>query len=306
MKIRLAAVPLFVSLSFTCLSCATTTTRSLETDLAKALVSTDQENQIGAQLKTDLETKQKIVYLTDPEVVGYVRGVADKVIQLGKKDRPDVQWQVFVIDDRKTVNAFATPGGYLYVYRGLLEMAQNEAELAGVMAHETGHVVARHAARSLVTAYGIDAIAAMAAGNNPGLLAKLTTSIASNGLMLTHSRADETEADEYGARYSSAAGYDPHGLTTFFTRLQQKEGNTPHVMAYLSDHPATQDRIDHLNGVIAQLPAPGRNLGAEAYAHIHQRLATLPSASPVAGSNSGAPPAAAPPAAAPPSAPPPR
>jgi predicted Zn-dependent protease len=176
-------------------ACATSTTRSIETTLAEVMVSPEQENQIGLQLKTDLDTNQHVVYMTDPEVVSYVQTVAGKVIALGKKDRPDVTWQVFVLDDRKTVNAFATPGGYLYVYRGLLEMAENEAELAAVMAHETGHVVARHAARSMVTAYGLDAMTALAGGNNPGLLVQLTSSIAGKGVLLSHSRADETEAE---------------------------------------------------------------------------------------------------------------
>ena len=280
--------------------CATSATRTLESDLARTLVSTDQENQIGAQLKSDLETKQKIVYLSDPTVVASVRAIADKVIQFGKRDRPEVKWQVYVIDDRKTVNAFATPGGYLYVYRGLLEMAENEAELAGVMAHETGHVVARHAARSLVASYGLEAIAAMAAGDNPGLVTKLATSIASNGVMLSHSRADETEADEYGARYASAAGYDPHGLISFFQRLKQKTGDVSGLSAYLSDHPATQDRIDHLNGYIADQHLAGSYQGGASYARVRQRLATLPTAAPAAGAAPAAPPAAPPPAAPPP------
>ncbi|HEY2903364.1 MAG TPA: M48 family metallopeptidase [Polyangia bacterium] len=284
--------------------CATSTTRTLETDLAQALVSPDQENQIGLQLKTDLDTNQKVVYMTDPTVVNYVRATADKVIALGKRDRPEVQWQVFVIDDRKTVNAFATPGGYLYVYRGLLEMANNEAELAGVMAHETGHVVARHAARSLVESYGLDAVVAMAAGNNPGLVTKLTASVATNGLMLQHSRADETEADEYGARYAGGAGYDPRGLISFFTRLKAQVGDVSGLGAYLSDHPATQERIDHLNAYIAAQHIAGANLGAAPYAGIKQRLAVLPTATP-APSGSSARPVAPPPSAPPPAAPPP-
>src|SRR3954470_3676067 len=86
-------------------SCATSTTRSVETGAAKALISPEQENQLGLQLKTELDTKQGIIYLNDPTVVAYVRGVADKVITFGRKDRPEVAWQVFVIDDRKTVNA---------------------------------------------------------------------------------------------------------------------------------------------------------------------------------------------------------
>src|SRR4051812_41816014 len=310
------AIARFLGLCMT-LSCSTVTTRSVETDVAKALITTDQENQIGLQLKGDLEQKQGIVYLNDPDTVAYVRGVADKVIQMGKKDRPEVNWQVYVIDDRKTVNAFATPGGFLYVYRGLLEMAQNEAELAGVMAHETGHVVARHAARSLVAAYGLDAVVAMAVGNNPGLVAQLGTGIATKGLMLAHSREDETEADEYGARYAGAAGYDPHGLVTFFQRLMQQSGDAKGVLAYLSDHPATSDRIEHVNAFIAQQAIPGSALNVDEYGRVRQRLALLPTATPGAPGAAGAPaaapppaaagrpPAAAPPPARPPAAPPP-
>jgi len=288
-------------------SCATSTTRQVEGDVARVLISSDQENQLGSQLKTDLETKQGVVYMTDPEVVGYVRGVAGKVIALGKRDRPDVNWQVFLIDDRKTVNAFATPGGYLYVYRGLLETAQNEAELAGVMAHETGHVVARHAARSLVATYGLQTVVAMATGNNPGLVAQLAGSIASKGLLLAHSRQDETEADEYGARYAAGAGYDPHGLVTFFQRLMQQSGDTTGVMAYLSDHPSTQERVNYVNAYIASQHLAGTELGAAPYALIKQRLASLPTATPAApgAAPAAAPPRAAPPAAAPPAAAPP-
>jgi predicted Zn-dependent protease len=231
--------------------CATSTTRNAETAIAKVLISTEQENQIGLQVKQELEQKQQIRYMNDPQIVSYVRTVAGRVIEVGKRDRGDVQWQVNVIDDPKTVNAFATPGGFLYVYSGLLAAAEDEAQLAGVMAHETGHVVARHSARGMVTAYGLEAVVALATGQNPNLLAQIASSIAANGLMLAHTRADETEADELGVRYASAAGYDPHALSQFFRILQAKQGSMPGVMVYLSDHPATGDRITHIEQMIA-------------------------------------------------------
>src|SRR4051794_27421482 len=184
MRFRSAAIvrsaTLFVLTGLIASACATTTGRKAETALAKVLISSEQENQIGLQVKTELEQKQKIRYMDDPEIVNYVRGVAGRVIEIGKRDRGDVQWQVNVIDDPKTVNAFATPGGYLYVFSGLLAAADNEAELAGVMAHETGHVVARHSARNLITAYGLESVIALASGQNPSLLAQLTTGIAAN------------------------------------------------------------------------------------------------------------------------------
>ncbi|MDB4967889.1 MAG: peptidase Ste24p [Myxococcales bacterium] len=274
MKIQLVCAMLAVG------GCATTGLGSVETEVAKALISSDQENKLGLQFKTELETKQKVVYLNDPTVVEYVRGVANKVIALGKKDRPDVTWQVNVIDDNKTVNAFATPGGYLYVYSGLITAADNEAELAGVMAHETGHVVARHSARQMVDAYGLEAVAGLALGKDPGLLGQLAAGVGTKGFMLANSRSDETEADEYGARYAAGAGYDPHGLVTFFEKLKRQEGSSPAFLAILSDHPATPDRIDHTNQYIAQHKLHGATTNAPQFAAIKARVASHVSQSP--------------------------
>ncbi len=262
-------------------SCATVNSgiRTTETMAAQLLISNEQENSLGLQVKNDLEQNQHVKYLNDPAVQMYVRGVADKVIAFGKKDRPDVVWQVNVIDDPATVNAFATPGGYLYVYSGLLLTAHNEAELAGVMAHEAGHVVARHSARQLVAQHGLEAVSAMALGTNPGLVGQIASGVVSKGTMLVHSRADETEADEYGARYSSMAGYDPRGLTTFFTKLEAQQGATPKLLSYLSDHPATADRITHVNEYIAQNNLRGADLGAARFMAMRQRLGAVPAGS---------------------------
>jgi predicted Zn-dependent protease len=283
-------------LSCAAVSCATPAGRQVETSLARALISSQEENQIGLQVKSELETKQGVRYLNDPVVVDYVRAVAGKMIASGQRDRSDVQWQVNVIDDNKTVNAFATPGGFLYVYSGLVAAADNEAQLAGVMAHETGHVVARHAARNLITAYGLEAAAGLAAGNNPGLLRQLATSIAANGLFLAHSRADETEADEYGARYLSAGGYDPNGIVQFFHTLQAKQGQVPGVMVFLSDHPATGDRITHLQQYIAQHRLTGNVLNEAPYRSIKQRVLAHVSAPSPRTAGAAPPPPAAPPA----------
>jgi beta-barrel assembly-enhancing protease len=279
--------------------CATPSMRGAELGLAKALIPTEQENQIGLQVKQELEQKEKVRYLDDPPVVDYVRTVAGRVIERGKKDRSDVKWEVNVIDDPKTVNAFATPGGYLYVYSGLLAAADDEAQLAGVMAHETGHVVARHSARNLITAYGLEAVSALALGQNPGLLGQVVASIVGNGAMLKHSRDDETEADELGARYASAAGYDPTSLIAFFRTLQAKEGNMPGVMVFLSDHPATGARIAHLQEYVAANHLGGSNRGQAAFGPIKARILAQASRAPAI--SGGAPPP--PPPGAPPSPP---
>jgi predicted Zn-dependent protease len=290
-RVRLPHVALSIALAALALataSCATTALGTVEKDVAQAVISPEDENKLGLQFKQNLETQQHVVYYNDPVVVNYVRGVANKVIAFGKRDRPEVNWQVNVIDDSKTVNAFATPGGYLYVYSGLLMAADNEAELAGVMAHETGHVVARHAARQMVDAYGIEAVSAMVLGKNPGLLGQLVGGVGEKGFMLANSRSDETEADEYGARYSAAAGYDPHGLVTFFDKLRRQEGNSPRFLAILSDHPATPDRITHTTQYIAQHGLTGSVTNAAAYASIKQRVAAhVPQSPPPTQSGGG-------------------
>jgi predicted Zn-dependent protease len=266
---RLRALSL---LGLTVAGCATTALGNVEQEAAKLLISPDEENRLGLQFKQELETKQHVRYLGDPVVVDYVRGVANRVIVFGKRERPEVNWQVNVIDDPKTVNAFATPGGFLYVYSGLILSADNEAELAGVMAHETGHVVARHSARQMIDAYGIQTVSDLVLGKNPGLLASLAAGVGQKGFMLANSRSDESQADQYGARYSSLAGYDPHGLVAFFGKLRALEGNSPRILAILSDHPSTPDRIDAVNAYIAQNHLGGSNTNAAQYQTIKARV----------------------------------
>ena len=123
--------------------------------------------------------------------------------------------------------------------------------------------------------------------------------------MLAHSRADETEADELGARYTAAAGYDPHAFITFFQRLQKSEGASPKLLSYLSDHPATGDRIDHLGPSLPASTWPARTSARPSTGSTKTHLLTLPTAAPVK-TQSGAPAGAPPPAARPPAAPPPR
>jgi beta-barrel assembly-enhancing protease len=270
------------------------TTRAVETGAAAILVSDEQEGQLGLQVKDEL-TKQGVKYLNDPQVLGYVQSMATPILRAAEEVRPGVKWQLAVIDDPKTVNAFATPGGYLYVYTGLLMAAENEAELAGVMAHEAGHVAGRHSARQLVNAYGLQAIASMALGKDPGLLQQVGAAIVGNGAMLAHSRADETEADEMGATFSAKAGYDPKGLSSFFGKLMKGQGSTPKVLTWLSTHPATDERVQHVNEYIAEHRLSGSKVQSNEFLAVKQKLgATSPS--------TAAPAAAAPAQAQPPPA----
>jgi predicted Zn-dependent protease len=243
-----------------------------EKAVAQVLISDEQEEQIGRQVKQELEQKEKIQYVQDPVILEYVNRVATPLLQAANRDRKGVKWKINVINDPKTVNAFATPGGYLYVYTGLLLAADTEAEVAGVLAHEAGHVVGRHSARAMVNAYGLQAITQLALGKDPGTAAQIAAQLVGGGAMLAHGRSEETEADEYGARYTSATNYDPRGLISFFEKLQKLQGSMPGVLKWLSTHPTNADRIRHLEQYISQNGLRGSELGADRLAPIKQKL----------------------------------
>jgi predicted Zn-dependent protease len=125
--------------------------------LGYALVAPEVEANLGAQVAAQVEKQEKA--LANAAVQEYVRTVATPLVRRAQQDRPEVQFRLTVLDKPGEVNAFAAPGGYLYVYSGLLLAARDEAELAGVLAHEIGHVVARHSANQLAAQYGLELLA---------------------------------------------------------------------------------------------------------------------------------------------------
>jgi predicted Zn-dependent protease len=255
---------------------------------AELLISPEQENMLGAELKAELEKgtaeMPAVKYLQQPaDLRAYILGLANKVVALGRAQAPAFTWNVEVIDDPATVNAFATPGGYLYVYTGLLAAADNEAEVIGVMGHEVGHVLARHYARQLVQTYTVQGLVSIALGQNAGELAKLGAGLLTQGYLLQHSREDETEADEYGARLTSQAGYDPNGLVTFFQKLGAMQAGTPAVFKYVMGHPLAADRQQHIMELIEREKLPRGATNAEAFSAMKAKLPALPTAMPDAG-----------------------
>jgi beta-barrel assembly-enhancing protease len=270
---RRAAVLLALTLS----ACSGQQRIATETALANVLIPPEQEKQLGVQVKQQLEQEQHVKYVDDPAVTAYVKSITDKILPLAKKDRPDVDWTVKVIDDPKTVNAFATPGGFLYVYSGLLLAADDTAEVAGVLGHESGHVVARHSARQMVDQLGIETLASIALGKNAGAASQLAAGLAGQTALLAYGRADELEADQFGARYSNASGFDPHGIATFFEKLTKSEGKQPGWASLLSTHPATPERIKKVNAYIQEhkLDATGGRSGTE-LATVKERIKALP------------------------------
>ena len=183
------------------------------------LISEEEELQMGARFAAELANE--LTFIEDPEIVGYVDDLGQSLARVSRRNHITYTFHVVDTDD---VNAFAVPGGYLYVNRGLIEAAESEAELAGVLGHEIGHVVGKHSARQLSQQYGLALLAQLALGEDPGMLAQLTAQIVATGTITNYSRAMESEADAYGVQELYDAGIDPNGLATFFGKLEAMRG----------------------------------------------------------------------------------
>jgi beta-barrel assembly-enhancing protease len=236
------------------LNCTAIQRQDTEKALAQVLVSDEQEFQLGLQVHEELQ-KQNTKFTENPALRAYVQTLALKLIGQADRERK-LDWRWYLIDDPNTINAFATPGGRIYIYTGLLLAAESEAEVLGVLGHEIGHVVARHSARQLVAAKGLETVAAMALGKSSGDVAQLAAGLAGKGAMLAYGRDMELEADQYGARFSSGAGYNPRGLATFFEKLKAKYGDTGPVLQMFSTHPSNSERISR---ILAYIGANGLN-----------------------------------------------
>jgi predicted Zn-dependent protease len=259
---------LLVALLGAASACASSVRTQAESAATDVLLPPDQEAKLGQQMEAQLASQ--VHFVSDPRVTSYVNDLTGRIFAAAKSEAPNLSVKVHVIDDPKTVNAFATPGSQLYVYTGLILAAKDDAELATVLGHETGHIVARHPARHMVDQYGLNTLAGIVLGQNPPLLASMGASIASNGYLLANSRADETEADEYGARFASRAGYDPRALGEFLERISS--GEQPGALVFLSDHPTTPDRVEHLNEYIAANGLTGQRGDATRLASTKQAL----------------------------------
>lgn len=208
------------------------------------MMSKSQEVQLGQQARSDVERQNRID--TDPAINARMQRIADRIFPLARTDY-DVPYSIKVIDS-KEVNAFALPGGPIYFYRGLIELADSDDEIAAVLGHEASHVVKRHSAKQISDAQMKGIIASVALGGQSDLVQTL----AGLGLQLDqlrYSRDDETEADTNGFRYLVAAGYNPDAMASFFRKMAQKSGRGG--PEWLSSHPVTSKRIERAERMAA-------------------------------------------------------
>ena len=246
--------------------------------VAGCSVSQDQEVELGKENAAQINAQLPIVQ--DPAVVSYIQDLGMSIAS--KTSRSDLDWHFYVVNT-KQVNAFALPGGYVYVNRGLIESADSLDELTGTLGHEIGHVVERHSVKQMQQAQktniGIGVLCTLTNICHSGL-AQAAVQVGGSAYFARHSRLDELQADSEGVVNVSRAGYDPHGIPELFqVLLKEREYQPTKVEGWFADHPMEEARITKANQLIRTLPeATGKHFLADTpeFHDFKNRVASLP------------------------------
>jgi beta-barrel assembly-enhancing protease len=219
------------------------------------LFTPEQDIQMGRRAAA--KTGQQVLLLNDPRVDDYLDALGKKLASYAPGYKYPYQYRC--VND-EAVNAFALPGGFIYVNRGAIEAADNEAQLAGVMAHETSHVALRHGTNqvSKAEAWRIPLGLLGAAGGLGGLMARVGAGFTLNSIVLKYSRDDETQADVLGTQILYDSGYDPRALAQFFEELQA-ESKGKRAAQFFSDHPNPGNRTGRVDEEVDKLGGPEPN-----------------------------------------------
>ena len=241
---------------------------------ALALLSVDEEIALGRQAQQ--QVRKDVPSLTDRTIASYVASIGRQLAS--RAGGPKYPYS-FSVADYREINAFALPGGPVWIHRGILHAAANEAQLAGVLAHEVAHIAQRHAAdqitKSLV-AHGLLGLLGAVLGNDRSArVAQMGAQVLAGGYMLKFSRDDEREADRVGVQIMRRAGWDARGMLEFMETLRRQQGRDPgSVEVFLSSHPAPAERAALLRKSVR---AGGRR-DSQAFQRVKSRVQKLPPA----------------------------
>jgi predicted Zn-dependent protease len=256
-----------------CIWCAVPTAAGI------ALISVDDEIKLGREAQKEVKSEL-------PEIGGSAHAyVASLGRQLAARARGPKYPYSFSIANYREINAFALPGGPVWVHRGAIQAATNESQLAGVLAHEVAHIAQRHAADQIskgAIANGLLGLLGAVLGNSGGAhTAQAGAQILAGGYMMTFSRDDEREADRVGVEIMRRAGWDARGMLEFMQTLRTRAGHDPgSVEVFLSTHPSPADRVERLRAQLRSVRSGGRRDSAE-FQRVRAALARLPAARPM-------------------------
>jgi predicted Zn-dependent protease len=232
------------------------------------------ELQFGLSTKAQVEKTYKLY--EDREVNNYISMLGNKLVSFS--DRKNLNYEFYVVDSDE-VNAFAVPGGFIYVTTGIIKALDNEAQIACVIGHEIGHVVKKHSVkflqRAIIANYGIEFLSDLIGGKQGDKkeITKIISTIGINFLFLKNSRENEYEADEQGAYLAAMAGYDPYAMIDVQKHLMELRKSQPSKLEeFLSTHPLSENRISHLQEFIPQNNLKGNIKNTDNYLKIKNKL----------------------------------
>lgn len=221
------------------------------------IISVKEETEVGKEVaqKVDAEYSKKGMDYNDSRVVAYIQALGSKLAANAPEKNYDYTFKVL---KNPEINAFALPAGHIYVNTGLIAEADNEAELAGVLSHEIGHVVARHWAERysavLVAALAAEVLIQTRESERDRILTQLAVQVVGTGGLLAYSRANEREADQLGVETMYVSGYHPEAMASFFEKMHEKTGDMSKVEVFLSTHPDPRERESRTYEAIMSLP----------------------------------------------------
>ncbi|MGH9256800.1 MAG: M48 family metallopeptidase [Vicinamibacterales bacterium] len=224
-----------------------------------SLVSVEQEIEIGRE--TNAQVRKDVPEVRDGQTTMYIRGIGERLVR--QASGPKYPYS-FSMADYREINAFALPGGPVWIHRGVLHAATNESQVAGVLAHEVAHIAQRHAAsqltKGLMANLGLGLLGAVLGSGAGANAAQAAAGFLTNGLFMKFSRDDEREADQVGLQLMRQAGWDGRGMVELFEMLQREARRNPDsVELFFSSHPSPQDRIERLKGDVARRPGGARD-----------------------------------------------
>ncbi len=227
------------------------------------IFSLQDDAQLGQQLNAQIQSDPADypIFHGDPSIKSFiVSQIFNQILQSPQVQHKDVfSYQMEIIDDDTTLNAFTLPGGYIYVYKGLLKYLTSSAALAGVLGHEIAHAELRHATQRMTAYYGVSILLNIVLGQNPSQLEEIAANLFVGLGFLANSRADEDQADEYSIKYLKDTRFYPGGVMFFFEEMRDDgliSSSPNEVAAFLSTHPDPIDRITKTQERLGQLGIP--------------------------------------------------
>lgn len=213
------------------------------------LLTLEDDLELGAQLHAEILGNPAEYPLLDPveyaDAYAHLHRMRDAILASDDVRFADrFEWQLHILHDDSVLNAFAAPGGYIYVYTGLIRFLDREDDLAGVLGHEIAHADRRHSTQQLTKAYGVSTLVSVLLGEEPGLLADIAAALVN----LRFSRADEAESDAFSVRYLCDTPWAADGAASFFEKIDGSGGPE-----FLSTHPSPENRVEDIRALADEL-----------------------------------------------------